>query len=54
MRRIHFIDPQGVDKNHEWHHEIGEKDAWCLKEISNTVWVKIKRRLLAIIRRERL
>lgn len=54
MRMVHFIDPQGVEKNHDWHSEIGENNDWCLSETSNTVWAKIKRWLLAFVRRERL
>lgn len=60
MRMIHFIDPQSMEKNYDWHREV--KESWELLRytekqsvsVSNAVWGRFKRRLLVFIRRERL
>lgn len=54
MRMIHFIDPQGTEKNHNWHAQIRETDAPRLVGRSNTVWARFKRWLLVFIHRKRL
>lgn len=57
MRMIHFIDPRGMEKNHDWHCGIKENcdtDKLHLNKRSNTVWDFFKRRLLVLFRRERL
>lgn len=67
MRMIHFIDPQGMDKNPDRSAEIKEnyemrlmdlpsaaRDGARLSDGSNTVWGRFKRWLLVFVHRKRL
>lgn len=64
MRMSHFINQQGMEKNPDQPMEIKENCEMRmiqltmaetkLRDRSNTVWGRFKRRLLAIARRERL
>lgn len=63
MRMIHFNDPQNVEKNYDWlwdvkarYMELRDMGQYCDRctGTSSTVWVTIKRRLLAFIQKKRL
>ena len=67
MRMIHFVDPQGMDKNPDRPVEIKENYEMRLMDLqsaaredahlndeSNTVWGRFKRWLLVFIHRKRL
>ena len=50
----HCAKGRGREKNCIWHCMIEKDGDMCRCKSSNTVWGKIKRRLLAFARRERL